>query len=122
MQQRLIDIGRWLEVNGEAIYGSTSWRRDAPGRTNMPEDLFFTVKGDALYLISTRWPEGEIVIDGIAADDVTAVSMLGFTRAIDWSARADGIEIRLPVLTPAELPCEHAWVLKIEGVFRRNTP
>ncbi len=54
MQQRLKDIGKWLLINGEAIYETDTWK-DAPQITNQTT-LFFTRKGKNLYAIVTRFP------------------------------------------------------------------
>ena len=130
MQQRLLDIGAWLEVNGEAIYGSTSWHRPASsameeegeaGTTGM-EGIYYTARGDDLFLITTSWPTGNIVVDGIAGSNIEAVSMLGVSGQLEWSTRSGAISITPPAITPADLPCDHAWVIKIQGALRRNAP
>ena len=64
----LESIGRWLAINGEAIYGSKPWRRFGEGPTTVAEgqfadssaiaftshDIRYTISGDSLYAIAMR--------------------------------------------------------------------
>ena len=61
MQQRLIDIGGWLAINGEAIFASRSWNGAGSLRVQNPQ-MYFTHKGADLYVICTEWPAAAIRI------------------------------------------------------------
>jgi alpha-L-fucosidase len=64
MQQRLRDIGSWLRINGDAIYGTTPWEaRDdrTPSHDGQPR-VRFTQKGDDLFALLLDWPDGEFLI------------------------------------------------------------
>ena len=95
MQQRLVEMGDWLRVNGEAIYGTRfagracQWtqgsrpvqgygeyrvkydlmeqvgQRPVDGRA--VKQVFFTRRPDALYAITAGWPESELVLRGVEA-------------------------------------------------------
>ncbi len=52
MQERLIDIGRWLEVNGEAIYGTRKASKLKPDKIS--QDIYFTSKNNKLFCIFYR--------------------------------------------------------------------
>ncbi|MCX6626030.1 MAG: alpha-L-fucosidase, partial [Candidatus Solibacter sp.] len=66
-QEVLLKIGAWLETNGEAIYGTRPWVKFMESGT---PSYHFTTKGDALYAICSKWPDGDVVITSLAADKV----------------------------------------------------
>ncbi|RLE07276.1 hypothetical protein DRJ00_08415, partial [Candidatus Aerophobetes bacterium] len=45
----LLEIGKWLEVNGEAIYGTTPWLAYGEGPTKMPKSGMFSEKEEVRY-------------------------------------------------------------------------
>jgi alpha-L-fucosidase len=116
MQQRLVDIGAWLDVNGEGIYGTRIWTKAAVNREKNPS-IFFTKKGKSLYLICTKWPEKSVSVEGIEKTFETRVSMLGFKGDIDWETKSGTIVIFPPSVTPADIPCRYAWIFRIEHII-----
>ncbi|NLX14736.1 MAG: alpha-L-fucosidase [Phycisphaerales bacterium] len=110
MQQRLLDMGAWLEVNGEAIYG-TRPLADAP----QLENVRFTTKPEALYAICLTWPGESIVLPKVAAgaSKVTA-SLLGYEPSLKARIEGDAVHVDIPCIPIDKMPCQHAYVLKIQ--------
>ena len=69
MQQRLMDIGNWLKVNGEAIYDTKKWI-NAPA-VNKESTLFFTQKERNIYAITTKWKKQVVIKNIIKPASVT---------------------------------------------------
>src|SRR5690606_15068092 len=109
-QQRLLDIGAWLDVNGEAIYETRKWE-GAPA--NNTENVYFTKKGNDLYVLCTKFPEKPFTVKGI--NNAGKVSMLGFNGNIKTKKSGNTITLTPPVLSPATNPSPYAWVFKIEN-------
>ena len=110
MQDRLLAIGRWLEVNGEAIYGTTLW--PLADETLRDRGVYFTQKGNALYLIITRWTRDEIVLSKIKS--AVDLKFLGLNCQLKWKQSEDGLRLHLPDVSISELPCEAAWTIRIQ--------
>ena len=80
-----------------------------------PQDIRFTSKGKTIYATFMAWPEHEAKINALGKNSKTApprildVRLLGDNTKLTWHQGADALTIQ----TPAEKPCDYAYVFKI---------
>ena len=111
-QQRLLDIGAWLDINGEAIYKTRKWKG---AKENKQDNIFFTQKGGGLYVLCTKFPTTPIEVRGIKSP--TRITMLGVEGKVKYKKSGKSIKISIPQLSQNINPSTFAWVFKIENAF-----
>jgi alpha-L-fucosidase len=122
----LLEMGLWLKLNGEAIYGSRPFAVFGEGPTREPknptaknsdiqtyaaEDIRFTTSHDGrlLYATALGWPSGDSLVihtlfraNPYLAAPVCSVKLLGPTTDIPFAQRPDGLHLVLPSTRPTE--------------------
>jgi len=122
MQQRLIDIGNWLSVNGEAIYGSVAWdmsSMEIPGETseNNGDRLYFTRRGNDLYVIGFGLPQQDLRIPGLRHAKSMEATVLGSDCVVRTRWKGDDLIIRDPASLKEHIPCSEAYAIRLRGVL-----
>jgi alpha-L-fucosidase len=119
MQQRLLEIGKWLKTNGEAIYSSSSFIRKKKDESINPETnktIFFTQKNNEVYLICLNWPKDGIKLDGIATEKNVNVVLLGTDLKVSVISKGESLVIKPPLLNPDDY--QLAYVFRISGLMK----
>jgi alpha-L-fucosidase len=149
MQERLAYLGTWLEHNGEAVYGTRTFREGAqwtvgrkqevdtstnyrarydvetltlnPAAGDARKEILFTRKEGTLYAILPRYPRGEFTIRGVRLARGARVSLLGSRHSnVPWRQRGGDLVITVPDVEDGELPFTGARVFRIDGLGKQQ--
>ena len=129
VKERLLEIGAWLKINGEAVYGTHPWKIYGEGlfkvveghlneqvnADNTVEDIRFTQKGNSLFVFVLDWPTSDVMIRSLGKKaalldkKVKRMELLGSNAEIKWEIADEAMKITFPKVKP----CENAYVLKL---------
>lgn len=108
-------IGRWMKVNGDAIYDTKPWKTFGEGSVR------YTVKGNTLNAIVCSDMEKDLLLSSLQGwkkDDIKSIKLLGCSEAIQFKDSEMGILISLPK-NYEEAP---AYVFQIECKDLKRQP
>ena len=143
MQDRLLNMGQWLETNGEAIYGTRPWNgsfqwskgeRDfkpeqhylggdfilkqtiGPESGYAVKELFFTQNPEAYFAISPIWPGKEMIIKNVDFKSGSKITFLVTGEKLSWEKKGNDVWVKMPGYDPNRIKPEeaYAYVFKIE--------
>ena len=129
VKERLLEMGEWLKVNGEAIYGTRPWKvyGEGPAKVteghlseranadNTEEDVRFTQKDGALYALLLDTPSRDIEIRALGKKaalldkEIKNIEILGSTEKLNWKTTDKFLEIT----KPKENTSKHCVVFKL---------
>jgi alpha-L-fucosidase len=128
----LKEIGAWMKINGEAIYGTSRWTTIKEGPTGLEmksttyrkehgfnsvftsEDFWFTKKDNNVYVISLASPvTNKVSVKSLfnCRQQIKSIKLLGGKGILKWKASGDKVDINLPPVRKTNTP---GFVLKVE--------
>ena len=148
MEERLLQIGDWMKINGEAIYNTVRWktpsqwsegRRDynAKGGDVMlkltvdpdpgyaVKEIFYTYNPttNSLYALLPKYPsDRKLVIKDMTLPANTAINFLSTKENVSWKQEGANVAVELPDYDPNKIKAPYAYVLKIGnyGAFSKK--
>lgn len=141
MQERLLQIGKWLKVNGDAIYGTRPWKvncqwsqgkhlEEAKGKDSLllkqtlypdpdyaVKQMFFTHKNNTLFCIMPKYPDnGKVNINQITLKKGSTITLLCTGQKLSWKNKDGDVEVMMPPYYPDKIKVADAYVLKVTDV------
>jgi len=131
----LLEMGRWLDTNGEAIFDTRPWETYGEGPTRMakgghfvrmkggygPGDIRYTRSkdGKTVYALALGRQDGPVALRSVRVDEAgpdAKVTLLGSDQAVPHSVNDAGqLVLHVPARPADKPPAGYAWAFRLTG-------
>jgi alpha-L-fucosidase len=143
MQERLLQIGSWMDINSEAIYNTERWKISSqwsegnrkykpkkgdndlllkitvdPDSGYAVKEIFYTYNPttNSLYAIFPKYPDDKkLVLKDITLPEGTAINFLSTKENLSWQQQGTDVVVSLPGYDPNKIKAPYAYVIKISN-------
>lgn len=115
MTDPLLQVGEWLKIAGESIYGTRPWFVQPEDTSSGSTNVRFTTKPDAFYIIALSRPEGGTLRTSapIPITKGDTVHLLGGSRnELEWSVGDELLSVEVDDDELDKLPVP-IWAFKV---------
>lgn len=110
---RLKEIGEWMKINSEAIYGTK------PVKPYQETKITFTKKGNSVYAFylpdeDEKTMPAKVFVSSFQPVESSKIYLLGYEKPLSLERNGKGIVINIPPALQHKSPCQYAWVFKIQ--------
>ena len=143
MQERLLEIGDWMKINGEAIYNTVRWKTPSQWSDGMKgfkpktssgdlllkltidpdpgyavKEIFYTYndKTNSLYAIFPKYPDNnKLVLKSIALPAASTIDFLSTKEKLHWKQEGESVVVDLPAYNPNKIKAPYAYAVKVNS-------
>lgn len=141
MQERLLQIGDWMDINSEAIYNTERWKTSSQwsaGRQDYKakkgdndlllkitvdpdpgyavKEIFYTYNAtsNSLYAIFPKYPGNKkLVLKDIQLPKGATITLLSTKSNLHWQQHGKNLVVTLPDYDPEKMKSPYAFVIRI---------
>lgn len=107
MEERLLQIGDWLRVNGEAIYCSRIYSKE------VQKGVYYTRRDGNVYAILDRFPFGEQVLELVDYAPEWRAQILGSDAAVETREEGGKLKLLFPPIDPETVDSSWLYTVKL---------
>ena len=111
MEERLLQMGSWLAVNGEAIYSSTVYDREGE------DGVYYTRNHGNVYAILDQYPFASRVLEKVPYSEKLTAQILGCeTAPVEVRNNHGRAELVFPFINPDEMGSQWLYTVRLATV------